>query len=60
MHAVDQMNQTTAGQRLYVDRAKRMVVVNLAAYPEPRYRSAKEHDRDAELMALINSAISWS
>jgi CubicO group peptidase (beta-lactamase class C family) len=47
-----------SGQRLYVNREKRTVVVNLSAYPEPRYRSAQEHDRDAELMALINSAIS--
>lgn len=47
-----------SGQRLYINRDKRTVVVNLAAYPEPRYRSAQEHDRDAELMALINSAIS--
>jgi CubicO group peptidase (beta-lactamase class C family) len=46
-----------SGQRLYINRDKRTVVVNLAAYPEPRYRSAQEHDRDAELMALINSAI---
>ena len=47
-----------SGQRLYINRARRTVVVNLAAYPEPRYRSAHEHDRDAELMALIDSAIS--
>jgi CubicO group peptidase (beta-lactamase class C family) len=46
-----------SGQRLYINRDKRTVVVNLAAYPEPRYRSAQEHDRDAELMALINSAL---
>ena len=46
-----------SGQRLYINRAKRTVVVNLAAYPEPRYRSAQEHDRDAELMALIDSAL---
>jgi CubicO group peptidase (beta-lactamase class C family) len=46
-----------SGQRLYINRAKKTVVVNLAAYPEPRYRSAQEHDRDAELMALIGSAL---
>jgi len=46
-----------SGQRLYINREKRTIVVNLAAYPEPRYRSAAEHDRDAELMALINSAL---
>jgi CubicO group peptidase (beta-lactamase class C family) len=46
-----------SGQRLYINRSKRTVVVNLAAYPEPRYRSANEHDRDAELLALINSTL---
>jgi len=46
-----------SGQRLYVDRASKTVVVNLAAYPEPRYRAACEHDRDAELMALITAAV---
>jgi CubicO group peptidase (beta-lactamase class C family) len=46
-----------SGQRLYVNRARRTVVVNLAAYPEPRYRSANEHDRDAELMAMIESVL---
>ena len=46
-----------SGQRLYVNRARRTVVVNLAAYTEPRYRSANEHDRDAELMAMIESVL---
>lgn len=46
-----------SGQRLYVNRATRTVVVNLAAYPEPRYRSANEHDRDRELLGLIGHAL---
>jgi CubicO group peptidase (beta-lactamase class C family) len=44
-----------SGQRLYIDRAKRLVVVNLAVYPEPRYVSAVEHDRDAELNSVIQA-----
>jgi CubicO group peptidase (beta-lactamase class C family) len=46
-----------SGQRLYVNRAQKTVVVNLAAYPEPRYRAAGEHNRDAELLALIEAAV---
>ncbi|MGH6715833.1 MAG: serine hydrolase domain-containing protein [Bradyrhizobium sp.] len=46
-----------SGQRLYINRAQRTVIVNLAAYSEPRYRSANEHDRDAELMAMIESVL---
>jgi CubicO group peptidase (beta-lactamase class C family) len=46
-----------SGQRLYVNRARQTVVVNLAAYPEPRYRAGSEHNRDAELLALIDSAL---
>jgi CubicO group peptidase (beta-lactamase class C family) len=46
-----------SGQRLYVNRARKLVVVNLAAYPEPRYRAASEHNRDAELLALIGAAL---
>jgi len=46
-----------SGQRLYVNRARKLVVVNLAAYPEPRYRAANEHNRDAELLALIDAAL---
>lgn len=42
-----------SGQRIYVHRQEELVVVNLAAYPEPRYQSAAEHDRDAELNSLI-------
>ena len=41
------------GQRIYVHRAERLAVVQLAVYPEPRYASAHEPDRDAQLRALI-------
>lgn len=44
-----------SGQRLYVHRAEKLAVVQLAAYPEPRYASAQEHDRDAELDSLIRA-----
>ncbi len=42
-----------SGQRIFVDRQHQLAVVQLAAYPEPRYASAHEPDRDAELDALI-------
>lgn len=42
-----------SGQRIYVHREERLVVVHLAVYPEPRYASAGEHDRDAELNSFI-------
>ena len=44
-----------SGQRIYVHRQEQLVVVNLAVYPEPRYASAHEHDRDAELHSLIQA-----
>jgi CubicO group peptidase (beta-lactamase class C family) len=44
-----------SGQRIYIDRAKRLVVVNLAAYPEPAFASPSEHNRDAELNSLIQA-----
>lgn len=44
-----------SGQRTYINRAERLAVVSLAAYPEPLYTPASEHNRDAELLALINS-----
>lgn len=44
-----------SGQRIYVHREAQLVVVNLAVYPEPRYVSAQEHDRDAELHSLIQA-----
>ncbi|WP_332743054.1 serine hydrolase domain-containing protein [Hydrogenophaga sp.] len=42
------------GQRIYVNRAERLAVVQLAVYPEPRYASAHEPDRDARLRALVD------
>jgi len=42
-----------SGQRIYIDRRRALVVVQLAAYPEPRYLSANEPDRDAELGRVI-------
>lgn len=44
-----------SGQRIYIHREEQLVVVNLAVYPEPRYASAHEHDRDAELHSLIQA-----
>lgn len=44
-----------SGQRIYVNRAEKLAVVNLAVYPEPRYVSAGEHDRDAELQSFISA-----
>jgi CubicO group peptidase (beta-lactamase class C family) len=44
-----------SGQRIYIDRAKRLIVVNLAAYPEPAFASSSEHNRDAELNSLIQA-----
>lgn len=44
-----------SGQRIYVHRAEKLVVVHLAVYPEPRYVSAHEHDRDAELQSFIGA-----
>lgn len=44
-----------SGQRIYIHRAEKLVVVNLAVYPEPRYASAHEHDRDTELHSFIQA-----
>lgn len=44
-----------SGQRIYVHRAEQLAIVQLAVYPEPRYHSAVEHDRDAELNSLIRA-----
>ncbi len=41
------------GQRIYVHRARRLAVVQLAVYPEPRYASPNEPDRDVQLRRLI-------
>jgi CubicO group peptidase (beta-lactamase class C family) len=44
-----------SGQRILIDRHCGLVVVQLAVYPEPRYASANEPDRDAELNQLIEA-----
>ncbi|MEJ8857033.1 serine hydrolase domain-containing protein [Variovorax robiniae] len=44
-----------SGQRIYVNRAEKLALVNLAVYPEPRYVNAQEHDRDAELHSFIRA-----
>jgi len=44
-----------SGQRIFIDRNADLAVVQLAVYPEPRYLSANEPDRDAELNALIGA-----
>lgn len=42
-----------SGQRIFIDAAAELAVVQLAAYPEPRYASVNEPDRDAELNAFF-------
>lgn len=42
-----------SGQRIFIDRTAKLVVIQLAVYPEPRYISEYEPDRDKELNALI-------
>lgn len=44
-----------AGQFLYIHRARRLVVVCLAAFPQPPYQSPADHDRDAEFMQLVDA-----
>ncbi len=44
-----------AGQRIYIHRAEQLAVIQLAVYPEPKYASANEPDRDAELNSLIEA-----
>lgn len=44
-----------SGQRLYIHRDERLIVVQLAVYPEPRYASPHEPDRDAELCSFIQA-----
>jgi len=43
------------GQRIYIHRRERLVVVQLAVYPEPQFASAHEPDRDAQLASLIRA-----
>lgn len=44
-----------SGQRIFIDRDAQLAVIQLAVYPEPRYASENEPDRDRELNALINA-----
>ena len=41
--------------RAYIDRARRLVVVCLAAFPQPPHASAIDHDRDAEFMRFVDA-----
>jgi CubicO group peptidase (beta-lactamase class C family) len=43
------------GQRIYIHRRERLALVQLAVYPEPRYASAHEPDRDAQLASFIRA-----
>jgi CubicO group peptidase (beta-lactamase class C family) len=43
------------GQRIYIHRSERLALVQLAVYPEPRYASAHEPDRDAQLASLTRA-----
>ena len=45
-----------AGQFIYIHRQRRLVVVCLAAFPQPPYVHAGDHDRDAEFMAFVDAA----
>ncbi|WP_077034400.1 serine hydrolase [Pelomonas sp. KK5] len=44
-----------SGQRIYVNRRERITVVQLAVYPEPRYESPQEPDRDTALLNFIQT-----
>ncbi|MEZ5728468.1 MAG: serine hydrolase [Burkholderiaceae bacterium] len=44
-----------AGQRIYVDRARRLVIVTLAAFPQPPYVVPGEPDRPAEVKAFTDA-----
>ena len=43
-----------AGQRLDVFRDERLVVVTLAAFPQPPFQTARDHDRRAEVVAFTD------
>jgi len=45
------------GQRIYIHPTQNMIVVSLAAYPEPAYVSPNEHNRDEDLNQLIQSLV---
>ncbi|MGP9813793.1 serine hydrolase domain-containing protein [Rhodopseudomonas sp. NSM] len=44
-----------AGQRIYINRAERLAIVTLGAFPQPRYRGPGEHDRVAEVVAFTEA-----
>lgn len=44
-----------AGQFLYIDRGRRLVVVCLAAFPQSPWIGPGEHDRDAEFMRFVRA-----
>lgn len=43
------------GQRIYINRAERLIVVNLAVHPEPQFAHPGDHNRDADLHQLIHA-----
>ena len=45
-----------SGQRIFIDRSSQLAIVQLAVYPEPKYVSPGDPDRDAELAAFIEAA----
>ncbi|MBI5128556.1 MAG: serine hydrolase [Rhodopseudomonas palustris] len=44
-----------AGQRIYINRAERLAIVTLGAFPQPGYRGPDEHDRVAEVVAFTEA-----
>jgi CubicO group peptidase (beta-lactamase class C family) len=43
------------GQRIYINRAEKLIVVNLAVHPEPQFAHPGAHDHDGDLLALIQA-----
>ncbi|MFM0337015.1 serine hydrolase domain-containing protein [Paraburkholderia fungorum] len=43
------------GQRIYINRAENLIVVNLAAHPEPQFAPPGDHNRDADLRQLVEA-----
>jgi CubicO group peptidase (beta-lactamase class C family) len=41
------------GQRIWLHRGERLILVQFACYPDPQHAGPHEHHRDAELAALI-------
>lgn len=44
-----------AGQRIYINRAERLAVVTLGAFPQARYCGPGDHDRVAEVVAFTEA-----